>query len=69
MSEHIVKQFWSRCAETARLMVGVGNYTQYLAHMRAHHPEVVAMSEVEYFRHCQNARYPGADGTIKRCPC
>jgi uncharacterized short protein YbdD (DUF466 family) len=50
-------------------MVGVGDYPRYLAHMAAHHPEVEPLSEKAYFRHCQDSRYPGKDGAIKRCPC
>jgi len=58
-----------RIVQTARLMVGVGNYQQYLQHMQLHHPDATAMSEVAYFRYCQESRYPGKDGGIKRCPC
>lgn len=58
-----------RAAQTARLMVGIGDYQRYLAHMQCHHPGDTAMSEVAYFRHCQESRYPGKDGSIKRCPC
>lgn len=54
--------------DTARLMVGVGNYQAYRQHMQRQHPELVPMSEREYFRHCQRQRYP-SDGSIKRCPC
>jgi len=64
-----LKPVLRRAAQTLRLMVGVGDYDQYLAHMRAHHPELAPMSRAEYFRHCQAARYPSADGSIKRCPC
>ncbi|HQQ63144.1 MAG TPA: YbdD/YjiX family protein [Pseudomonadales bacterium] len=56
-------------SRTVRLMVGVGDYEQYVAHMQSHHPDAIAMSEKEYFRYCQSARYPGKDGSIKRCPC
>jgi uncharacterized short protein YbdD (DUF466 family) len=65
----VVRATLKRAVQTARLMVGVGDYQQYLVHMQFHHPEETAMSEVEYFRHCQNSRYPGKDGAIKRCPC
>lgn len=58
-----------RVSQTARLMVGVGDYGQYKKHMQANHPDIPAMSEKAYFRYCQSARYPGKDGTIKRCPC
>ena len=58
-----------RIAQSLRLMVGVGDYEQYVAHMRAHHADAEPMSRAEYFRYCQNARYPTKDGAIKRCPC
>ena len=74
MNEHCVTGLRTvlgriRIAQTARLMVGVGDYQQYLLHMQRHHPDEAAMSEREYFRYCQNSRYPGKDGGIKRCPC
>lgn len=61
--------FWQRSVQAARLMVGVGDYQQYLTHMQSHHPDAPVMSETEYFRRCQDSRYPGKDGAIKRCPC
>jgi uncharacterized short protein YbdD (DUF466 family) len=51
------------------LMVGAGNYKNYCAHMQQEHPEATVMTETEYFRYGQNARYPSKDGAIKRCPC
>ena len=64
----IVKQWLSVGRDTARLMVGVGNYQAYCAHMRDKHPELEPMTECEYFRRSQQSRYP-SDGSIKRCPC
>ncbi len=61
--------FFSRLKETARLMVGVGSYENYRRHMQQHHRGAEPMSETEYFRYCQEARYPGKSGEIKRCPC
>jgi len=62
-------KLFSRIAETARLMVGVGSYEKYVLHMQQHHSDTPLMSETEYFRYCQNSRYPSANGEIKRCPC
>jgi uncharacterized short protein YbdD (DUF466 family) len=64
-----LKEFFNRVAQTARLMVGVGDYANYVEHMRQHHPDRPPMTHTEYFRYCQAARYPSKDGTIKRCPC
>ncbi|HSC68247.1 MAG TPA: YbdD/YjiX family protein [Cellvibrio sp.] len=60
---------FKRTAQAARMMVGVGDYTAYKTHMENHHPELIPMSEQEYFRYCQNARYPSKAGKISRCPC
>ena len=58
-----------RTAQAARMMVGVGDYDGYKTHMESHHPELTPMSEREYFRYCQDARYPSKAGKITRCPC
>jgi len=39
------------------LMVGLPDYDTYVAHMRATHPELPVMNEVEFFRNRQEARY------------
>ncbi|HEY6529604.1 MAG TPA: YbdD/YjiX family protein [Cellvibrionaceae bacterium] len=66
-----LKQFWRLCQQTANLMVGQGDYQNYLAHMRSHHCGVVPMTEAEFFRYHQNSRYPQSRGkaSINRCPC
>jgi len=64
-----MKKHVQRTIDTLRLMVGVGNYQAYCVHMQQHHADTKVMTETEYFRHCQNARYPTKDGSIKRCPC
>ena len=46
------KNIFMRVKQTACLMVGVGNYQQYLEHMQLYHPDTTAMSEVAYFRYC-----------------
>ncbi|MDB5662931.1 MAG: hypothetical protein JWN59_1269 [Sphingomonas bacterium] len=52
----------ARLRETARLMVGVPRYDVYRQHMRAHHPDRPVMSEVQFFRDRQEARYGGRGG-------
>jgi uncharacterized short protein YbdD (DUF466 family) len=70
MSDRItLKSIWQRAAQTLQLMVGVGDYRAYVAHMQKHHAEAPVLSEQEYFRRCQNSRYGAEDGSIKRCPC
>lgn len=52
----------ARARETARLMVGLPRYDLYLQHMATHHPDTPAMSETEFFRDRQQARYGGKSG-------
>ena len=48
---------WRKAVQTARLAVGVPDYDNYLAHMRAHHPHARAMSYAEFFNERQQKRY------------
>lgn len=54
-----LRRFSRLSAQTARLMVGVPDYDNYVAHMRAHHPEQTPMTYAEFFRDRQDARYGG----------
>lgn len=42
---------------------GLAAYEQYIAHLRAHHPDVIPMSRATFFRAEQAARWEG----IRRC--
>lgn len=64
-----MRKFWKTLRATARLMVGQHDYEAYLAHCRAHHPELEPLNREQHFRACQDARYPGKAGRISRCPC
>jgi uncharacterized short protein YbdD (DUF466 family) len=57
-----VVEIISRARETARLMVGLPRYDLYLQHMATKHPDTPAMSETEFFRDRQQARYGGKSG-------
>jgi len=59
----------TRLKETLRLMIGIGSYSKYVQHMQQHHRDAVVMNETEYFRYCQDRRYPSKKGEINRCPC
>jgi len=48
---------WRRARDTARLAIGIGDYEQYAAHMRAHHPDSTPMDREGYFRDRVAARY------------
>lgn len=52
--------------QTARLMVGVPDYDNYVVHMRQVHPDQPPMSYNEFFRERQEARY-GGKGGFKCC--
>jgi uncharacterized short protein YbdD (DUF466 family) len=52
--------------QTARLMVGLPDYDNYLNHMQLNHPDQEAMSYEAFFRERQDARY-GANGRIAKC--
>jgi uncharacterized short protein YbdD (DUF466 family) len=47
--------------QTMRLMVGVPEYSSYLAHMEITHPGKPAMTYEEFFRERQEARYGGGE--------
>ncbi|TBW37572.1 YbdD/YjiX family protein [Siculibacillus lacustris] len=54
--------------QTARLMVGVGDYDTYVAHAAANHPDKVVMTRTEFFRRSQDRRYGGGpEGTFRCC--
>jgi len=58
---------WSRTVQTARLMVGIPDYDNYVAHMRVYHPGEPVMSYPEFFRERQHARYAVEKGRFKGC--
>ncbi|MBA4758967.1 CstA-like transporter-associated (seleno)protein [Sphingosinicella sp.] len=57
-----MRGFLARLRETAHLMVGLPSYAAYLRHMAERHPERTPMSEPEFFRDRQEARYGGKNG-------
>jgi uncharacterized short protein YbdD (DUF466 family) len=61
------KTLWGWAVQTARLMVGVPDYDNYVAHRKAQHPNEPIMSYAEFFRERQNARYACDRGRFKGC--
>ncbi len=51
----------------ARLMVGQGDYGAYAEHIRRTHPDQRPMSEVEFFRNRENARFGVGNTNGFRC--
>ena len=60
---------FGRCVcDGARLMVGQGSYEAYVAHVRETHPDCALMSEREFFRNRENARFGvGGAGGFRCC--
>lgn len=50
-------RFWRKAVQTGRLAVGVPDYDVYVAHMRAHHPQMRIMDYAEFFNERQQKRY------------
>ena len=59
-------KFGAYLGQTARLMVGLPDYDNYLNHMQVNHPDQPVISYEEFFRERQDARY-GGKGKIARC--
>ena len=55
-----LKQAGRYLGQSMRLMVGLPEYSQYVAHMEATHPDQPMMTYEEFFRERQEARYGGA---------
>ena len=54
--------------DCGRMMVGVPNYDNYLLHTRTLHPDVTPMSEAEFVRDRQAARFgEGGRGGFRCC--
>lgn len=63
-----IRMIGKRLAQSARLMIGMHDYDDYVKHISEHHPEMPVMSREKFFRACQEARYSGKAG-LGRCPC
>ncbi|MBC52678.1 MAG: hypothetical protein CMQ34_02465 [Gammaproteobacteria bacterium] len=56
-------------ARTLRLMIGVGDYEAYVAHMHSHHADAPVLDYAAWYRNRVEARYGGGNGKVSRCPC
>ncbi len=59
-------KFGAYLGQTARLMVGLPDYDNYLDHMARTHPDQPVMTYEAFFRERQDARY-GGNGRIAKC--
>lgn len=62
-----LQRLGKQLSHAARLMVGMPDYDNYVAHMRSKHPEQAVMSYEAFFRERQQARYGGGKGRPIRC--
>lgn len=54
--------------DCGRLMVGVPSYDNYVLHIGAQHPDITPMSEAEFVRDRQSARFgEGGRGGFRCC--
>lgn len=50
-------KFGKYLGQAAKMMVGLPDYETYVAHLRTTHPDLPVMTEIEFFRDRQEARY------------
>jgi uncharacterized short protein YbdD (DUF466 family) len=62
-----LRNAWGWAVRAGRLMIGIPDYDNYVAHCRARHPGERVMSYVEFFRERQDARYSCENGRFKGC--
>lgn len=62
-----LKAFGKCVCDGARLMVGQGDYGAYKSHVEKTHPDLVPMSEREFFRDRENARFGVGNRSGFRC--
>ncbi|KQQ30681.1 hypothetical protein ASF53_18065 [Methylobacterium sp. Leaf123] len=61
-------QAFNKCVcDGARLMVGQGDYGTYVAHITKTHPDQAPMTEREFFRNRENARFGVGNTSGFRC--
>ncbi|MDR0806258.1 MAG: YbdD/YjiX family protein [Enterobacteriaceae bacterium] len=61
MFEHLAKA-GRYLGQTARLMIGIPDYENYVQHMQRTHPDQKVMTYEEFFRERQQARYGKGNG-------
>jgi uncharacterized short protein YbdD (DUF466 family) len=70
MTEGVVARTRLVCelvTKTARLMVGIPDYQNYVMHRRTNHPGQPIMNYEEFFRERQEARYAVSKGRFRGC--
>ena len=67
VKEKKLNQLRERVVQTARLMVGVPDYENYVRHQRMKHPGEPIMSYEEFYRERVEARYAIGKGKFRGC--
>lgn len=62
-----LRDIWEMTARTGRLMVGVPDYDDYVAHRHAEHPGEPVMTLAEFHRNRIDRRYGGGPDRVPRC--
>jgi uncharacterized short protein YbdD (DUF466 family) len=62
-----LQTFLTRARQTARLMIGVPDYDNYVRHRKTFHPDEPVMTYEEFFRERQSARYTVSKDRMKGC--
>ena len=62
-----IRIVFSWLARTARLMVGVPDYQNYVEHRKTYHPGEPIMTYQEFFVERQEARYGVSKGGFRGC--
>jgi uncharacterized short protein YbdD (DUF466 family) len=58
-----LRRFYKYFRQTARLMVGLPDYDNYVAHMQKSHPDQPVMTYEQFFCERQQARYASGKRT------
>ncbi len=58
---------YTRARQTARLMIGVPDYDNYVRHRQTFHPNEPIMTYEEFFLERQSARYTISKDRMKGC--
>jgi uncharacterized short protein YbdD (DUF466 family) len=60
-------KLWDLVTKTARLMVGVPDYDNYVQHRQTRHPGEPVMTYEEFFQNRLQARYAVGKGKFRGC--
>jgi uncharacterized short protein YbdD (DUF466 family) len=62
-----LKKIYLKLQQSARLMIGQGDYDAYVAHCLQKHGEVTPLTRTQYYRACEEARFGVGGKRAFRC--